>query len=65
MIVPPGTVLKSTVKPTTVRKVIDVRQLGDKVLFRPQYDGKWHRVEVVSLDLWERWCTKHKARIVE
>ena len=65
MIVPPGTVLRSSKRRNIYRQVVDMRQLASKVVYQANYQGRWRPPIKISLDAWGRWCTRHKARIVE
>ncbi len=63
MIVPDGTLVRSTKRRKVLRRVVEIRQLGDLVLYLPYY-GKWRQVQRTSLDGWDRWCKVHKAKVV-
>lgn len=61
MIVPDGTIMKSTVKRRVRRQVIEIRQLSDVVIVRTQYRDRWHRRDKLTLRGWVAWCERHKA----
>ena len=64
MIVPDGTVIKSTKRRKYMRRVIEIRQLGNKVRFASSFDGKWFPPVVTTLTAWDAWCAKHQPKVI-
>lgn len=68
MIVPDGSIVKSSMRRYRWRKVVEIRQLGNaaSVWFRDHYqkDGPWTGTRRSTLSDWEKWCEKHNVRVI-